>query len=300
MSSRLVTRFVALGSCLFAAFAVAPAGVRALPQGQQKVALVTVVADATGRVKDLTAKDFVVSEDNARRDVVSAELADDPLSIALLIDTTTPPMGMIPPTQDLRTAVTTFIKTIQAASPAAKISITELAGAAVPLVEFTTKFEDLEKAIGRLVPNEPRAAVLLEGLVDASKRLGEQPPPRRAIVSIDFNSQEGSAERTMKPAVEGVHKAGATLWAVSVRGSATGPNATPIREEVLNKVTQANGGMRLQPVDAPGLEPNLKIVANSLTSQYTVTFVRPDGSNPKVTKIETSKGGKVLLTPWMR
>ena len=42
------------------------------------------------------------------------------------------------------------------------------------------------------------------------------------------------------------------------------------------------------------------IVANSLTSQYTITFVRPGGGNPKTTKIETSKGAKVLLTPWMR
>jgi len=75
---------------------------------------------------------------------------------------------------------------------------------------------------------------------------------------------------------------------------------SPIREEAFNKITQANGGMRLQPVDASGLEANLKIVANSLTSQYSITFVRPGGGNPKTTKIETSKGAKVLLTPWMR
>src|SRR4051812_43086272 len=40
------------------------------PQDQNKVALVTVVADQSGRMKDLTAKDFVVTEDNAKRDVV--------------------------------------------------------------------------------------------------------------------------------------------------------------------------------------------------------------------------------------
>jgi len=152
--------------------------------------------------------------------------------------------------------------------------------------------------------------VLLEALTDASKRLSQQPPPRRAIVSVDFNSQEGSAERSLKDSVEAVHKAGATLWPVSVRGSATGATdlsgmkstfqPSPIREEAFNKITQANGGMRLQAVDAPGLEPNLKIVANSLTSQYTITFVRPGGGTPKTTKIETSKGAKVLLTPWMR
>jgi hypothetical protein len=307
MNVRVVGPFAAV---VVALAAVLTTSVRALPQGQQKVALVTVVADASGRSKDLTAKDFVVTEDNAKREVVDAQLADDPLSIALLIDTTQPPMGAIPPTQDLRTAVNTFIRTVQAAEPTAKISITETAGAAVTAVPFTTKSDDLQTAIGRLIPNQPRGAVLLEALIDASKRLGEQPPPRRAIVSVDFNSQEGSAERSLKDAVEAVHKVGATLWPVSVRGSGTGATdvtgmrssfqPSPIREEAFNKITQANGGMRLQPVDAPGLDPNLKIVANSLTSQYTITFVRPGGGNPKTTKIETSKGAKVLLTPWMR
>jgi hypothetical protein len=101
----------------------------------------------------------------------------------------------------------------------------------------------------------------------------------------------------VKDAVDGVHKAGATLFAVSVRGTAT---TTAIREEVLNKVTQANGGMRLMPVGATGLEDSLKTIANTLNSQYSITFVRGGGGTPKTTKIETASGGKVLLTPWMR
>jgi len=298
MIVRAVRSFLAVAVAMCVAAGVLVSSVGARPQGQQKVALVTVVADANGPIKDLTAKDFIVTEDNAKREVVDAQLADDPLSIALLIDTTQPAQGVTPPTLDLRTAVTTFVKTIQASSPQAKISITETGGAAVTSVGFTSTFADLEKGINKLVPNEPRSAVLLEGLTDASKRLGEQPAPRRAIVSIDFNSLEGSADKQLKPAVDAVHNAGATLWAVSVRGNAAVSQA--IREEALNRMTQANGGMRFQPVDAPGLEPNLKIVANSLNSQYTITFKRPDGGKPKVTKIETSRGAKVLLTPWMR
>jgi hypothetical protein len=44
----------------------------------------------------------------------------------------------------------------------------------------------------------------------------------------------------------------------------------------------------------------LRIVAHSLASQYTVTFTRPAGASPKVTKMETTRGAKVQLTPWMR
>ena len=72
------------------------------------------------------------------------------------------------------------------------------------------------------------------------------------------------------------------------------------REEVLNVVTRASGGMRLTAVEATGLEPMLKSVANSLLSQDTVTFTRPGTGDVKSTEMQTSKGGKVLLTPWMR
>jgi hypothetical protein len=101
----------------------------------------------------------------------------------------------------------------------------------------------------------------------------------------------------MKKAIDSVHNAGATVWAVSVRGTAP---AVQIREEVLNKLTKANGGMRLTSVDSTGLDGMLKRVANSLSSQYVVTFVRPSGSSPKTTEFATTRGAKVLLTPFMR
>lgn len=266
-------------------------------QGQSKMALVTVVADGNGPVRDLTSKDFTVTEDGQKREVLSVALAEEPLSIVLLVDSTQPPMGAAPPTQDLRSSLISFVKTIQSISPGVKIALSEFAGASVPKVGFAAKAGDLDTTIARLYPNQQGDAVLLEALIDAGKLLETQPAPRRAIVCVDFNSREGSAERSMKGAAEAAHKAGATLWSVSVRGNVI---TTPIREEVLNKIVQANGGLRLMPVDASGLEPNLKIVANSLASQYTVTFTRPAGASPKVTKMETSRGAKVQLTPWMR
>ena len=65
-------------------------------------------------------------------------------------------------------------------------------------------------------------------------------------------------------------------------------------------MTRASGGMRLTAVEATGLDTMLKSVANSLLSQYSVTFTRPGSGEVKSTQMETSKGGKVLLTPWMR
>ena len=44
----------------------------------------------------------------------------------------------------------------------------------------------------------------------------------------------------------------------------------------------------------------LKKIAASLTSQYLVTFTSPNDNPAKVTLFETTRGPKVLPTPFMR
>ena len=63
--------------------------------------------------------------------------------------------------------------------------------------------------------------MLIEAMVDGGKKLGDKPSPRRAIVAVDFNSRDSSAVPTMNQAAENIRKSGATVWTVSVRGTAT-------------------------------------------------------------------------------
>ncbi len=139
--------------------------------------------------------------------------------------------------------------------------------------------------------------MLIEAVVEGARKLGDKPSPRRAIVVVDFNARDSSAVQAMQQAAETVHKSGATVWTVAVRTtSATSSH----REDVLNVVTRSSGGTRQTIIDASGLEAMLKNVANSLLSQYTVTFTRPVNATVRSTQMETAKGGKVLMTPWMR
>ena len=277
--------------------------VAASPFQQQKTALVTVVAEAGGPVASLTATDFVVREDRVTRPVVAAERSAEPIFVTLLVDTLAPPLGApsgaagFSQTQDLRRALTSFVTTIKGGSPDAQIAVMEYAGAAVTVLDFTSLATEMDRYIQRVFPNRRADGVVIEALVDAAKKLSDKPSPRRAIVSIDFNSRDSSAVQAMNQAAENVRKSGATVWTISIRGtSATSSN----REEVLNVVTRASGGMRLTAVEATGLDSMLKSVANTLLSQYMVTFTRPANAEVKSTQMETSKGGKVLLTPWMR
>jgi len=264
---------------------------------EEKAALVSVVADAGTPIRDLKAGDFIVKEDGKKREVLGAKLANDPLSVALLIDTSRSPTGAAQSPQDLRTASAAFVKAIQAVNPDASIALLLCGGSAVRTVDFMSKASEIDEAISRLYPDQQSTAVLLEALRDAGKMLATRTGPRRAVVTIDFNSSEGSNDRMVQEAADSLTNSGATFWAVSIRGSGS---TSANREEVLNKMTKASGGRRFSSVASSGLEGHLKTIAASLTSQYVVTFTRPGDGSVKTTTFETVGGAKVLLTPFMR
>jgi VWFA-related protein len=293
MSGRAVP---ALFSLAFMPFLLAD-GPRAAARPTERAALVTVIAEGGAPFRELTARDFVVKEDGKKAEVTDAKLTKDPLSVALLIDVSQPPRGASRSIQDLRTAAAVFVKTIHAVSPETQIGIVMFASAPVTAVDFTNKSDDLDAAISRIFPNQQTVGVLLEAMLDSARKLAVRPAPRRAMVTIDFNSPEGSSDRTVQQAADALTNSGATLWAVSIRGSA--PSSSN-REEVLNKMTKASGGKRFSSVEATGLEGMLKNVAASLTSQYLVTFTSTREGAAKSTTFETADGKKVLLTPFMR
>jgi hypothetical protein len=279
--------------------AVPIAGLAAPPRQDvvQKTALVTVVAEARGPVPNLGPRDFVVREDRATRAVLDVRPATEPLFITLLIDTIRPPTGVLAATQDFRRGLAAFVSTIKGGNPDAQFAILDYAGATVTAIDFTAQAPMLHGYIQGLFPNRQADAVLIEAVVEGAKKLSDKPSPRRAIVVVDFNARDSSAVQAMQQAAETVHKSGATVWTVAVRTtSATSSH----REEVLNVVTRSSGGTRQTIIDASGLEAMLKNVANSLLSQYTVTFTRPVNATVKSTQMETAKGGMVLLTPWMK
>lgn len=290
-------RFRLLGAAL--ASLPAFAGLAATPQREvvQKTALVTVVAEARGPVADLGARDFVVREDRTQRDVLDARPATEPIFVTLLIDTIRPPAGILAPTQDYRRGVAAFVSSLKAGNPDAQIAILDYAGAPVTAIDFTSEGPTLDRFIQRLFPNRQADAVVIEAVLEGAKKLGDKPSPRRAIVIVDFSWRDASSVESMQQAEQMVNRAGATVWTVSVRTNSSSSNN---REEVLNAVTRSSGGRRLTIVEPSGLESALKSVANSLLSQYTVTFTRPVGATVQATQMETAKGGRVLMTPWMR
>jgi VWFA-related protein len=259
-------------------------------------ALVTLVAEGGAPIRDLTAKDFVVKEGGKKLEVVEAQVATDPLSVALMLDTAQPARGSSPPTRELRVGATAFVTTVHGVNPDAQIALWEVASAALERVPFTSKSDDLTAALEKLYSNQQTGAVLIEAADKAGRQLSSRRTRRRALVTVDFTSPEASTDGMLQQAGDSIASSGATFWAVSVRGvGATNPN----REELLDQMTKATGGKRYVSSDNTALEGMLKKVAASLTSQYLVTFTRT-GDGKKPITFETVKGPKVLLTPFMQ
>jgi hypothetical protein len=288
MSARIIFT-AALAAMATVIVTAAPLG-----QAQRKSYLVTVIAEGGAPVTDLTATDFIVREGGETREVVAAVLPPFPLAVSLLVDTTQPPPGMDTAPRDLRAALASFVASLRASSPGARIALVEVSGGAVTTAPFDAKPEELTAAIARLFPAHPSDAVFLEAIRAAATSLSPMQTPRRAIVTVDFNSSESLNEATMKRMTTALAQSGATVWAVSVRLPRAGGSR---REPALNLITKNSGGLRLVANASSGLEAQLKQVADSLASQYLVDFARPDASPMKPLQLDTKRGLKVHVSP---
>ena len=269
----------------------------ASPQQQQKSYLVTVIAESGAPVTNLTAKDFIVHEEDVRRQVVSAERAGFPLTVSLLIDMTQPALESNMITQDLRRAVASFVAALRASQPGARIALVEVGGGAVTTADFDAAPDVLDAAAERLFPAHPSDAILLEAIGEAARSLQAVATPRRAIVTVDFNSSESLSEGTMKRMTADLQRSGATVWSVSVRLPRAGSSR---REGALNLITKQTGGVRIVAGASSGLAAQLKKVADSLASQYLVDFTRPADAPLKPLRITTAQRHTVHVSPMSR
>ena len=283
-------------AALAAILALTAAGsLPAAPAGQHSY-LVTVIADNGEPVTGLTAEDFVVREGSKALRVAAAEQSRFPLVVSVLVDTTKPDV-IVSPARELRAALAGFVGRIRASAASPRIALVEVGGGAVTTAAYDAPAADLDARIEKIFPAHPGDAVLLEAIGEAARGMTDVQTPRRAIVTVDFNSSESATEGTMKRVTADLARAGATVWAVSVRL----PRAnTSRREGALNAMTKDTGGLRLVAGAPSGLEALLARVADSLASQYIVTFERDGEGQPATIAMETRQGLKVHVSPMRR
>src|SRR5213592_3770342 len=142
------TRRVLVAPGLAAALAILSAHMTA--QAIERSMYVSVVNEAGAPVPDLGPSDFVVREDNVAREVLRVAPADEPMQVALLVDTSQTARDDIP---YMRTALPPFVTALTNPNDAGrKNEVALIAFGERPTIftDYTTSFAALQKGINRV------------------------------------------------------------------------------------------------------------------------------------------------------
>jgi hypothetical protein len=254
------------------------------------------VLDRDGQpVPDMKPADFVVKEDGVAREVLKVETSSTPMQISVLVDTSAGTQLIMP---DLRKAVQTFVGLVWSKSPESQIELREFGERPMQLVDFTKTPALIERGVGRLFEHPGSGAYMLEAIDDASKALKKR-EAERPVIAVFVNSDSPEFSNQQYAQIEDALKASkAALWAIVLGDRPGGGSERRNREIVLGDVTTRSGGWREVVLDKMGLEREFEQLASRLTTQYVVTYSRPEELiPPSRLDVSVSRPNTQLIAP---
>ncbi|HET9265793.1 MAG TPA: VWA domain-containing protein [Vicinamibacterales bacterium] len=279
---------VVSGMTVLAAVVAAPG----LAAAQAERSVYASVLDKGGApVTALTARDFIVREDGVEREVLRAARADEPLQIAVLVDTSQAVERHIP---DLRRALTTFFREMAGEHELALIGFGERPAV---LVQYTRDLARLEAGVGLLFARRGSGAYALDAIVDASRALGGREGARHAIVVITTEGPEFSERYHQQVLDELGSRAMLHSFILSRRGGFLDEGRRQ-REITLEEGASATGGRREHLLTSMALEDRLHGLAVELKNQYRVDYARPAALiPPEKIDVDVRRPGVTVRAP---
>ena len=300
-----MTRPVLFAGVLLAAGVwVGLAGVRgAGPAGQRttqdRTLFVSVVDHDGAPVPDLGLSDFVVKEDNVTREILRVSPADEPMQIAVLVDTSQAARSQI---QYMRQALPDFATILTAPNEAGRRSEIAIIGVGerpTILSDYSIDPAQVKKGIDRIWAAPNSGMYLLDAIVEVSQGLKKREASRPVIVAIATAGVEFS-NRYHDQVLDPLKAVGAAFYALAL-----GPPDTSLSIEsreraiVLDEGSRVTGGYYEQLLAGLALPQKLKLLANQLKHQYKVVYARPESLIPpeKITVSAVKPGLVARGTP---
>jgi VWFA-related protein len=268
---RLLYAAVALAACVL----VWPGALGA--QAIQRAMYVSVVNDAGAPVPDLGPADFVIREDNATREVLRVVPAEDPMQVALLVDTSAAARDDI---AHMRTALPPFIATLTGGEGKNQVTIIAIGERPTVYADYSTSAAALKKGVDRIWAMPDSGAYLLDAILEVCQGFKKREAARPVVVSITTEGPELSNlhyEQVLEP----LRASGAAYHAITLgRASTSLSDEVRTRNIVLDQGPRTTGGSRGELLTSMALEGKLRELANQLTHQYKVTYARPQSLIP--------------------
>ena len=276
-----------------AVLAIAGAVATTAAHAQTERSIYASVLDKTGApVQALTADDFTVREDGVEREVLRAVRADEPLQIAVLVDTSQAAGRSM---SDVRKALKSFVQEMSGRHELALIGFGERP---TVLAEYTRDPERLEAGIGRLFARRGSGAYALDAIVEASRGLRTREGARRVIVLITTEGPEFS-NRYHEQVLDELRPS-ATLhsFVLTRSGPSALDDARRQRELTLAEGSVATGGRREHLLSSMALEDRLRDLAVELKNQYRVDYSRPAALiPPEEIDVDVKRAGLTVRAP---
>jgi Ca-activated chloride channel family protein len=240
-------------------------------QDLDRVMFVSVLDKAGHPVAGLTPRDFTIREDGISREVLHVEPADDPITLAILVDTSQAATQYI---QQIRPALEQFVKEMGGNNP---IALVTFGDRPTIVVDYTTNTARLQKGIDRLFAAPQSGAYLLDTISEVCNGLRKRSTSRRVILAITTEGRDFSTPQPER-VIDEVKAAGAALDVLVMGPPAHNILSESVRSRnlVIGRGTQETGGRTDHIVTGMALTATLGHIADDLTHQYRVTYARPE------------------------
>ena len=232
-------------------------------------------------VTDLTAADISIKEGGKDRPVGSLKPATGPMHVAVLVDDGG--------SGAFQAAIAQFLDRTLARG---QFSITLLNPQASMLVDFTNDPSALRDALGRLGKRGRLQAdgdQMLDAIGRAAKALQQRKAERAVVVALTLT---GGKPESIEPnnVLDFVRASGTMLNVVHLLGADLGM--------VMGDGPRLSGGRIEQATNGNGIIPAVIKIAESLQTQYVVTYTIPDGTSlSDRIAVSTSRKGIKLTAP---
>jgi VWFA-related protein len=297
MLSRLAGSALVTAMALGVSPAAGPvAGQRASREQQVVVAAV----DKGGKaVPGLSAADFTVREDGVAREVLRVAQASAPMQIAILVDTSNDMQVVL---QDVRRGLQAFARAIWAKSPESTIALMEIGERPRQIGSPTTDAKALDGNINALVEHSGAGTYLLDGLIETAAQLKNRQAERPVIVAFERDASQEFSTRLAAQVESAIKDAHATLWTLVLQEGDRPDTSNERRERdlALGDTAVHSGGARDVLLNRISIESRFAQLADRLTSQYAITYNRPESLIPPTRLEVTSKraGVRIQAPQW--
>ena len=286
-----------LGRCRGVVLAVCLAASAGIAQAQEVERFVKVIDGDGEPVTDLAAGEFTFEHDGVRVDA-RAELIDQPLRVALIVDDAD---GAVPFFRYFRDYLPEFVRALPDDS---EIGLVLLSGRPRLVVDFTDDHGRVLDQLAQFFVEEDRAAGFFAGLEETVDRWDDDLRwPVLAVVTTDGPAQRNLTDGRYDSFIERIVERGVTIHALGLFTQRAGVGGG-FQTGIANDVTRITGGWYdTIPGPSQSISDRLAEMAAEITRQYqevqyqyAVAYEPPRGTDPDASLSVAVRRGDVGLS----